>query len=808
MPRRRLGLLGTLAPFLSLGLLACVDASSRPCGEGFCRPGLVCSAELECVPPGSYCGDGHIDPGETCDDGQRNDDTVPGACRSDCQPGRCGDGVLDPGELPVCLRAAGAYQLDLPPSRDVTAHARLFGLPGDSTRPPFAVASVDGGTILEVVTWEAGTSSTSLVSMPDPITSGTFWDDGGGNQLLVFGPGGEVYRVAKKDVGLWQWLEKVDFGVVGVIDVQSQVNNVLVATGSKIMFGKLMPDPQSEFSHWQPRASIDVTGGNVLAAHFGQIAGKTAVAALVDTLPGRQLRIYGCEPLAPTCTLAATLPLAAQDQLLEFNVGVTGTSEPNEVALVFADRIEIRDSMLALLHSQPWTTTLAWARTSRVASSGHDIVVGGAASGLWAAELAPAPLDPPPATGPVEITIARLDSDGSASDAVLADVDRDGWPELMRRLSDKLAVQRAGDGAWSSPIRSDVALLPQTAGDVDGNGKSDLLGFNKEDESIAWVEVGSDRQFLSGFNFRLRADTVALQQALTCDTDGDGHDELIVEYTDADTTGVVAVRPTTDPEQPAEALWSFQTTKVGSFTAADLEHDGACDVIFVEEGGQARLFPGTRGSGLGAEVDLGQLTGVTTVERVQALPVADGDVLVAVSSADVVAWTRGASLRAGGEWSYRHFFGVESTLTGHFTDDAVAGILAVDSVGALVWKELGDAFPVTLDASLGLAPGGAILAAGDVNADGLTDVVIGGGAGATLLLARDHHAPAGLRFSPQPDHSQDGTGILVDLDRDGCADWVAVGFRSLLVRYGQPGLAAQRAAAARSRSTSSARSAR
>ena len=59
---------------------------------------------------GSYCGDGSVDPGAVCgdgvvttpcarcDDGVANSDTAPDACRSDCFPARRGDGVVDAGE--------------------------------------------------------------------------------------------------------------------------------------------------------------------------------------------------------------------------------------------------------------------------------------------------------------------------------------------------------------------------------------------------------------------------------------------------------------------------------------------------------------------------------------------------------------------------------------------------------------------------------------------------------------------------------------------------------------------------------------
>lgn len=44
------------------------------------------------------CGDGHVDPGESCDDGAANSDSAPDACRTDCRHSYCGDSVLDSGE--------------------------------------------------------------------------------------------------------------------------------------------------------------------------------------------------------------------------------------------------------------------------------------------------------------------------------------------------------------------------------------------------------------------------------------------------------------------------------------------------------------------------------------------------------------------------------------------------------------------------------------------------------------------------------------------------------------------------------------
>jgi cysteine-rich repeat protein len=44
------------------------------------------------------CGNGAIEGVEECDNGERNSDSVPDACRSDCKRPWCGDGVVDSGE--------------------------------------------------------------------------------------------------------------------------------------------------------------------------------------------------------------------------------------------------------------------------------------------------------------------------------------------------------------------------------------------------------------------------------------------------------------------------------------------------------------------------------------------------------------------------------------------------------------------------------------------------------------------------------------------------------------------------------------
>lgn len=45
-----------------------------------------------------FCGNARIDQEEACDDGEKNSDSTPDACRSDCRAAHCGDGVKDKAE--------------------------------------------------------------------------------------------------------------------------------------------------------------------------------------------------------------------------------------------------------------------------------------------------------------------------------------------------------------------------------------------------------------------------------------------------------------------------------------------------------------------------------------------------------------------------------------------------------------------------------------------------------------------------------------------------------------------------------------
>lgn len=67
-------------------------------------PNWVCrfDATLAVSTCSNNCSDGFVNPGEECDDGDQNSDSLPDACRSNCQAAHCGDGVIDPGKDEEC----------------------------------------------------------------------------------------------------------------------------------------------------------------------------------------------------------------------------------------------------------------------------------------------------------------------------------------------------------------------------------------------------------------------------------------------------------------------------------------------------------------------------------------------------------------------------------------------------------------------------------------------------------------------------------------------------------------------------------
>jgi cysteine-rich repeat protein len=103
-------------------LAACGDPSGTPSDPA---DDTVVDTDAPPEPAGPSCGDGVIDAGEVCDDGDANSDDAPDACRTSCQPAGCGDAVVDAGEVcddgdrwggdgcdPACQPETGPFEVE------------------------------------------------------------------------------------------------------------------------------------------------------------------------------------------------------------------------------------------------------------------------------------------------------------------------------------------------------------------------------------------------------------------------------------------------------------------------------------------------------------------------------------------------------------------------------------------------------------------------------------------------------------------------------------------------------------------------
>ncbi len=90
----------------------CGDGMLDPgeaCDEGEANRGLYGGCNPDCT-FAAYCGDGRLDPSEECDHGEAGNDGAYGSCNPDCTfAPRCGDGAVDPGE--ACDEGAANHDL-------------------------------------------------------------------------------------------------------------------------------------------------------------------------------------------------------------------------------------------------------------------------------------------------------------------------------------------------------------------------------------------------------------------------------------------------------------------------------------------------------------------------------------------------------------------------------------------------------------------------------------------------------------------------------------------------------------------------
>lgn len=140
------------------------QCESRLCLGGVCT---ACTSDSQCSSNScvdgrcaDLCGNGRVDAGEECDDGDRNSNTEPDRCRTDCRNPLCGDGIADRNEQcddgnavsgdgcdRLCRIEVRTVSIDLPMTSltgDITNIARSRGPAGQTGPGAIAIMAAGG----------------------------------------------------------------------------------------------------------------------------------------------------------------------------------------------------------------------------------------------------------------------------------------------------------------------------------------------------------------------------------------------------------------------------------------------------------------------------------------------------------------------------------------------------------------------------------------------------------------------------------------------------------------------------------------
>ena len=177
------------------------------------------------------------------------------------------------------------------------------------------------------------------------------------------------------------------------------------------------------------------------------------------------------------------------------------------------------------------------------------------------------------------------------------DINGDGKAELLVRSADaRILAGRLQDGVFQFSPVADPGVNERIVGvlDLNGNGKSDIVFQRLTQGEFGEVRGWHDFDFLFGGVFLRNVKRVWDVQAVG-DLDGDGFADLVWRYVVSDTpdTGVSYIWFTngvavTQVRKRGAAPLSWQL-----LGAADINHDGADDLIYVSPDGSIRALMAT-----------------------------------------------------------------------------------------------------------------------------------------------------------------------------------------------------------------------
>jgi FG-GAP-like repeat len=397
------------------------------------------------------------------------------------------------------------------------------------------------------------------------------------------------------------------------------------------------------------------------------------------------------------------------------------------------------------------------------------------------------------------VCIARNAGDGSFANfacianairSELADINRDGQLDLVTAGASTGVEWRAGDrnGAFGSPSAVDFQRSASglAIADLDRDGRPDIA---RADDGSLNPGVSVHRNPASGSSWAAASVFDSAVSALALiDVDSDG--DLDIAAGRCSLTGHVILRLNDGAANFSnasgigiEALPGGQTPCPRVLAAVDLDRDGRTDLIEADSLGRVLFFHNAGGSFVLersiADAQAGTASAAHDIAIADLDRDGDADVIAAHASENQLALSQNRSLRRGlrsGPFlsAAGSFAGAETLLSGDVDRDGRRDVIAAsrsdNSVRLLRRTASGFAAAETLAAGVN-APRSGVIA--DMNRDGKPDLVLGSPGNSRVMQLLGDGTGGFAAATIAASGMLDTTAIVsVDLDRDGDLDLV------------------------------------
>jgi uncharacterized protein YjdB len=355
-----------------------------------------------------------------------------------------------------------------------------------------------------------------------------------------------------------------------------------------------------------------------------------------------------------------------------------------------------------------------------------------------------------------------LTSGNNPDFVAIGDIDGDGKADMIvtNNTASSVSVYRnassAGSiaaGSFASKVDFTVGTEPKglAIGDVDGDGKLDLAVANKGSNSVSVFRNTSTAGTITAGSFAAKVDfaTNASPQAVAFgDIDGDGRGDMAVANFGASDISVFrntgSSGSITSGSFAAKVDFAVGAQPGESITIGDIDGDGKRDIATVASGDKVVLFLNTAASGSITTGSLASAVSLTTTASPGSLAVGDID---------------------GDAKPDLAITATSSDKVSVFRNISTSGTLTTGS------------FATKVDFNTGATPRG--IALGDINGDGKTDLIISNSGSNSVSVLRNTATVGAVTtgsFALKTDFTVASSPIGVavgDLDGDGKADIIA-----------------------------------